>query len=41
MARQVGGLALPALERMGLGRIGTISGGDPKNPVRGAHGVMI
>lgn len=41
MAREVGGLTLPTLERMGLGRIGDILGVDPSKAREGAHGVMV
>lgn len=41
MARAVGGLALPTLERMGLGLIGRIEGVNAANAKFGAHGVMV
>lgn len=41
LAREVGGLSLPNLERMGLGRIGKIQGVDPAKAKSGAHGVMV
>lgn len=41
MARELGGLKLPTLERMGLGLCGDIAGVDPSRAVAGAAGVMI
>src|SRR3990167_1773331 len=41
MARAVGGLRLPTLERMGLGRLGRIEGVDAARARAGAHGVMV
>ena len=39
-ARIVGGLHLPHLERLGLGRIAPVKGLDPRNPVEGCFGRM-
>lgn len=40
IARVLGGIHLPHLERLGLGRIGSIKGLDPRNPVEGCFGKM-
>lgn len=40
IARMVGGLHLPHLERLGLGRIVQVKGLDPRNPVDGCFGRM-
>lgn len=40
IARVLGGLRLPHLERLGLGRIAPIKGLDPRNPVEGCFGKM-
>ncbi len=41
LSKAVGGLRLPALERMGLGRTGRILGVDPAGVRAGAFGVMV
>ncbi|MEX2116074.1 MAG: phosphopentomutase [Bacteroidota bacterium] len=40
IARTLGGLHLPHLERLGLGRITPVKGLDPRNPVEGCFGKM-
>lgn len=40
IARVLGGLHLPHLERLGLGRIAPIKGLDPRNPAEGCFGKM-
>src|SRR5688572_31792508 len=39
-ARAVGGFDLPALESLGLGRVKSIEGLDPRAAVQGAWGIM-
>ncbi len=41
LARAVGGLRLPTLESIGMGRLGKIQGVDPARARAGAHGVMV
>ncbi|MBI4177861.1 phosphopentomutase [bacterium] len=41
IARAVGGVSLPTLEAMGLGRVGSIQGVNPARARAGAYGVMI
>ena len=41
VARALGGLELPALQRAGLGNIGALPGIAPTSSPRGAHGVMV
>ena len=41
VARALGGLALPALQRAGLGNIAALPGVAPTPSPRGAHGVMV
>ncbi|MEX1139621.1 MAG: phosphopentomutase [Bacteroidota bacterium] len=41
IARALGGLHLPHLERLGLGRIAPVKGLDPRNPVEGCFGKMM
>ena len=40
VARRIGGLHLPHMQRLGLGRISSIEGVDPQAPVEGCFGKM-
>ncbi|HEX9614453.1 MAG TPA: phosphopentomutase, partial [Bacteroidota bacterium] len=41
VARAVGGLTLPQMEKLGLARLTDVQGLDPRRPVEGCFGSMV